>query len=201
MPLTARGLEHQYPGGPVLFAGLDLDLHPGVLAALTGPSGSGKSTLLAILAGWLHPTAGTVDRSGCLTTSWVLQNPHGQPRRRAVDHVVYPLLARGWRRDCAQEQAAGILAEFGIAEVAARPFRDLSGGEAQRLMLARAVARAPDLMLVDEPTAQLDRATAATVNTHLGSLAGRGIVVVVATHDTQTRDACDTVIDLARSLG
>jgi ABC-type lipoprotein export system ATPase subunit len=72
----------------------------------------------------------------------------------------------------------------------------LSGGESQRLMLARAYACAPDLMLVDEPTAQLDRASSNAVVNVLSQLAGRGCLVVIATHDPQVRDACTDVIDL-----
>jgi ABC-type lipoprotein export system ATPase subunit len=73
----------------------------------------------------------------------------------------------------------------------------LSGGEAQRLMLARAVATADDLLLVDEPTAPLDMSTAATVNKVLANIAQQDTIVVVATHDPHTRDACTRVIDLA----
>ena len=73
----------------------------------------------------------------------------------------------------------------------------LSGGEAQRLMLARAVCSRPDMLLVDEPTAQLDTRTAHSVSHVLGNLAGQGMIVLVATHDPDTRDACGRVIDLA----
>lgn len=191
-----RGLAHAFPPAPPLFAGLDLDLVPGEVVAVVGPSGSGKSTLLSILAGWVTPTAGTVERVGVQHVGWVLQNPHGVARRTALDHVVLPLLARGLARRDAEARAAEILDRFALAVVAGRQFRALSGGEAQRLMLARAVATAADLLLVDEPTAQLDLTTAATVNAVLAGLAGEAIVVV-ATHDPHTRDACTRVLDLA----
>lgn len=77
-----------------------------------------------------------------------------------------------------------------------RRFCDLSGGEAQRLMLARGIAAAPQLLLVDEPTAQLDRHTAREMNDHLHALSRSGVIVVIATHDPDTRDACTDVIDL-----
>jgi ABC-type lipoprotein export system ATPase subunit len=127
----------------------------------------------------------------------VLQNPHGVARRTALDHVVLPLLARGLARRDAEARAAEILDRFALAAVADRQFRALSGGEAQRLMLARAVATAADLLLVDEPTAQLDLTTAATVNAVLAGIAQDDAIVVVATHDPHTRDACTRVLDLA----
>jgi ABC-type lipoprotein export system ATPase subunit len=195
--LRARGLAHAFPGAGELFSGLDLDLVPGEVVALVGPSGSGKSTLLSILAGWVAPTAGTVERTRIEHTGWVFQNPHGVPRRAALDHVVLPLLARGLRRPEAENEAMTILDQFHLAPVADRPFRALSGGEAQRLMLARAVALAPDLLLVDEPTAQLDLHTASTVNAVLAGVAQQHSIVVVATHDPHTRDACTRVVDLA----
>jgi lipoprotein-releasing system ATP-binding protein len=129
---------------------------------------------------------------------WVFQNPHGVARRTALDHVTLPLLARGAPRRAADERAMEILDRFGLAPRATARFRELSGGEAQRLMLARGVASAPTLMLVDEPTAQLDRSTAAEVNDAIGELAATGTTVVVATHDDATRGACGDVLDLGR---
>ena len=191
------GLGHRFPGAPFLFRSLDFTLRPGELTGLCGPSGSGKSTLLSILAGWVTPTAGRVEFAGIDRTGWVFQNPYGVPRRTAVDHVRLPMLAAGWRRRDAEARAGEVLATFNLGHVAEQPFRDLSGGEAQRLMLARAVCAAPDLLLVDEPTAQLDRDTAATVNDTLGAVAQEGTVVVIATHDPRTRAVCTEVIDLA----
>jgi ABC-type lipoprotein export system ATPase subunit len=195
--VAAQGLGHEFPGTQWLFRGLDATLDPGEVVAVVGPSGSGKSTLLSLLAGWVKPVEGAVTWTGVDHVGWVFQNPHGVPRRTALDHVALPLLARGRRRREAAAEAAAILTRFGLGEVAARPFRALSGGEAQRLMLARAVATACDLLLVDEPTAQLDLATAATVNAVLANIAQDDVIVVVATHDPHTRDACTRVIDLA----
>ncbi|MCL2736761.1 MAG: ATP-binding cassette domain-containing protein [Propionibacteriaceae bacterium] len=194
--VVARGLAHEFPGTRRLFENLDLTLRPGEVVAVVGPSGSGKSTLLSILAGWVEPVEGSVERTGIDHTGWVLQNPHGVPGRTALDHVVLPLLARGRTRRDAEVEAIDLLDRFDLADVADRPFRALSGGEAQRLMLARAVATANDLLLVDEPTAQLDMATAATVNQVLLGVAQADAIVVVATHDPHTRDACTRVIDL-----
>ncbi len=191
------GLGHRFPGTAHLFTGLDFELRPGQIVGLCGPSGSGKSTLLSILATWVVPTEGTVEMTGVERTGWVFQNPFGVPGRTALDHVCLPLLALGQSRRCAELQAMDVLASFKLVKAARQAFRDLSGGEAQRLMLARAICSAPDLLLVDEPTAQLDIITAATVNETLGAVARDGTIVVIATHDPHTRDACTQVIDLS----
>jgi putative ABC transport system ATP-binding protein len=197
MSVSAHELSHSFPGTGVLFTGLSFELHAGDLVAVTGPSGSGKSTLLSLLAKWEKPVAGSVEWSGIESVGWVFQNPHGTPGRSALDHVVLPLLAKGKTRTAAEVEARAIMARFALLSVADRPFSALSGGEAQRLMLARAVAKTPSLLLVDEPTAQLDRSAAHTVNSVLGELALADAIVVVATHDADTRAACPIEYDLA----
>lgn len=194
--VTITDLSHAHPGGRELFAPVSFEFHPGEVIGLCGPSGSGKSTLLSIVAGWETPTAGSIHREQIATTRWVFQNPHGVPRRTALDHVVFPLLCRGMNRRDAEREADDIIGVFALSAVRDRQFRMLSGGEAQRLMLARAVAAAPDLLLVDEPTAQLDQRTAADVNDTLSGVARSGAIVVIATHDPGTRAACTRVIDL-----
>jgi ABC-type lipoprotein export system ATPase subunit len=191
------GLGHRFPATAYLFTGLDFELRPGQIVGLCGPSGSGKSTLLSILATWVDPTEGRVEMTGVERTGWVFQNPYGVPGRSALDHVCLPLLAKGESRRAAQRRAMQVLASFNLVKAARQPFRELSGGEAQRLMLARAVCSAPDLLLVDEPTAQLDIVTATTVNETLGAIAQDGTIVVIATHDPHTRAACTHVIDLS----
>lgn len=196
MQVTLQGLGHRFGAGPWLFRGLDAVLVPGHVYALTGPSGSGKSTLLSLLAGWETPAEGTVGRSELGRVGWVFQNPHGVARRTAADHVALPLLATGATGREADRGARILLDRFGLAHVADRPFRSLSGGEAQRLMLARGIAARPGMFLVDEPTAQLDLATAGEVNEALARLATESTIVVVATHDEHTRRACTDHIDL-----
>ena len=166
------------------------------VVCVIGPSGSGKSTLLSILAGWVKPSEGSIQRLNIGKTSWVFQNPIGVARRSVIDHVTLPYLARGLDVPQAEACARELLAQFGLAERASSEYRELSGGEAQRLMLARGVASGADLLLVDEPTAQLDVHTADTVNARLDALSRRGMIVVVATHDHRTRDAATDVIDL-----
>ena len=113
-----------------------------------------------------------------------------------MDHVVLPLLARGLTRAQAEREAIPLLRRFGLEGLRNHRFSELSGGEAQRLMLARAVISHPSLMLVDEPTAQLDIRTAATVSDALARIAQFDTIVVVATHDSRTRDACTDIINL-----
>ncbi|ALJ21516.1 ATP-binding cassette domain-containing protein [Microbacterium sp. No. 7] len=180
----------------MLFENVTVTVRAGQMVAVTGPSGAGKSTLLSIVAGWLPPLAGTVRREHVARTHWVFQNPYGLPRRTALDHVAFPFLARGERRPDAASAATRLMRRFGLGDRTRSAFADLSGGEAQRLMLARAVAAQPQLLLVDEPTAQLDRASARTVNEVLAGLAGEGTIVLVASHDPETVAACPDAIEL-----
>ncbi|WNM24290.1 ATP-binding cassette domain-containing protein [Demequina capsici] len=196
MSVTLTGVGHRFGNGPWLFREVATALDPGHVYALTGPSGSGKSTMLGLLAGWMEPSEGTVGRAAGLRIGWVPQNPHGVARRTVIDHVELPLLAAGAAADKAYDEAMELLERFQIPHLAAQQFRSISGGEAQRLMLARGIAAKPGLLLVDEPTAQLDRRTAATVDAVIGRLAESGTVVVVATHDAQTRDGCTDVLNL-----
>ena len=189
-------LEHRVGGEAPLFSGLSAILEPGGRYAVVGPSGSGKSTLLGLIAGAENPTSGRIDRVGVRRVGWVFQNPQGVSGRSALDHVVLPFIATGMPRPRAEIEARMLLTRFALGERAESRFASLSGGEAQRLMLARAIASQPDLLLVDEPTAQLDPANAATVVDALGALADEGAVIVIATHDPRIRDACDVVIDL-----
>lgn len=192
-----QGVSHAFSGGQPLFETITFRFDPGLRYAVTGASGSGKSTLLSILAGWTKPSVGEITQHGIRTTGWVFQNPHGSARRTALDHVTLPPLARGLSRAAAKELGQELLTSFGLEDRHDAQFRHLSGGEAQRLMLARAVAYAPQLLLVDEPTAQLDSRSARTVNDALGRVSISGGIVIVATHDPRTAAACDVQIELS----
>lgn len=198
MSVILRGVGHAWHDEAPLFSGVDVTFERGRVCAIVGPSGSGKSTLLSIIAGMQQPSAGTVERTLDDRAVWVFQNPYGVAGRTALDHVALPRVAMGASRRDAERDGLDLLARFGLDRRAPARFAELSGGEAQRLMLARAVAAAPRLMLVDEPTAQLDRVTAREVNRTIGVLAAEGAAVVVTTHDQETRDACDDVLDLGR---
>ena len=192
--IAATDLGHRFSSN-WLFRHLDFQLELGRLVGVCGPSGSGKSTLLGIVATWIKPTEGTLIRRDLERVSWVFQNPHGSTRRSALDHVTFPLLAQGQSLGEAETNAFSLMVNFDLVEVAHRPFGSLSGGEAQRLMLARAVASNPDALLIDEPTAQLDRAAASRVNATIKHVADQGSMVMIASHDPDTIAVCDTVIN------
>ena len=191
---------HWFVESQVLFEDVYATFSPGSITGVCGPSGCGKSTLLALVAGWDQPQRGVISRVGVSSVAWVFQNPHGVAKRTALDHVAFPLLVKGFSRGEASAQALETMRRFGVADVAERAFSTISGGEAQRLMLARALAVGPDVLLVDEPTAQLDRQSAAAVNETLGQVASAGAIVVIATHDRATQEVCDGIIDLGESV-
>lgn len=197
MFLKATGLGHGFDTEQRLFENLDFEIGPGELVCVSGPSGSGKSTLLSVLAGWEPPRWGSIEFFGSPRVAWVFQNPHGIAGRMALDHVALPYLARGLSRAEADTAALDVLALLNLSKVAHRRFQALSGGEAQRLMMARAVATDPHLLLMDEPTAQLDSRNAADVLAVLEHLSGIGPAVVIATHDPRVRAACTTEISLS----
>lgn len=205
MSVKLDSVGHRYAHGPWLFTGVTQTINPGEVVALVGPSGSGKSTLLAIIAGWLVPAAGSVALaeadSHAADVAWVFQNPHGNAHRSVIDHVALPLLAQGLAPADADARALRLLTDFGLDALPHRPFHTLSGGEAQRMLLARGLASDPAVLLVDEPTAQLDQRTARRVADALTALKDRGIVVIIATHDPHVRDQCTRVIDLADHTG
>ena len=196
MQVTASEVAFAHPGAAPLYEGLSFSAGSGDLVALTGPSGSGKSTLLSLIGGWLAPTEGTLEITGSGVVSLVPQNPYGVPGRSALDHVCLPLIAQGLSRREAVGQAREFLALVKLKEAANRPYRMLSGGERQRMLLARGLASQPGMLLVDEPTAQLDASAAAEVCEVLSGLGRQGALIFVATHDHRVVDACPSVIDL-----
>ena len=126
--VSVHDLAHRFPGTDVLFEHLDFTAIPGQTVAICGPSGCGKSTLLSILAGWEKPYHGTVERKNVERVGWVFQNPYGVPGRTALDHVVFPLLAKGLRRREAEPQALEAMGLFDLEYAADRRFSELSGG-------------------------------------------------------------------------
>ena len=114
--VTLRDVGHTFTGDTWLFRLLNADLRPDRVYALVGPSGSGKSTLLSILAGWVKPSEGSIQRLNIGKTSWVFQNPIGVARRSVIDHVTLPYLARGLDVPQAEACARELLAQFGLAE-------------------------------------------------------------------------------------
>ena len=166
---------------------IGLFLGPGSPTVLIGPNGSGKTTLLRLAMGLVAPTRGRITWGGREAVpptrrAIVLQRPV-MLRRSAAGNVAYALAAAGCRRAERARRVAELLNLVGLAELGTRPARRLSGGEQQRLALARALARDPDVLLLDEPTASLDPAATKAIEDLIRTIAARGIKVVMSTHN------------------
>lgn len=191
-------------GGRVLFAGLSATFHRSQFSAVVGPSGSGKSTLLALISGSLRPTTGTVVLTDQLTSRgpgehycvWVPQGLNALGARSVIDNVALAALADGRSRDEAADMAATHLAEVGLRGKEYQVTRSLSGGELQRVSVARALTSCRPLVLADEPTANLDAANTEQVAELLRTLAARK-TIIVATHDLNIASHADSVVSLA----
>jgi putative ABC transport system ATP-binding protein len=157
----------------------------GARIALVGPSGSGKSTLLHLFAGLEKPTAGIVEwPSPGVGIGLVFQGPSLLPTLDVTENVALPLLLDGHRETEALDRARRALAQLDIDGLAGAMPATLSGGQAQRVAIARVLASRPLLILADEPTGQLDRRTADhVVDVLLATAAEIGAALVIATHD------------------
>jgi ABC-type lipoprotein export system ATPase subunit len=193
--VVVSGLRFRYPRSERwLIEDATFDIAIGETVAVVGPSGSGKTTLLALVGGMLTPQAGSITLASSTRASasvaWIFQSPSLLPRRTALDNVALPLLAAGESREAASTQAGQLLESVGLGYIGHLEARRLSGGEAQRVAAARALAAGPDLLIADEPTASLDRNSAAVV--------GRAIIsasvdrsLLIATHDAELAALAD----------
>ena len=201
------GRWYRRRAGPEVVAldGVSLDVSPGEFVGLTGPSGSGKSTLLHLLAGLDTPTSGRVDLVGEALSSAgerararlrlehvgiVFQRFHLLASLTARSNVALPLVELGLGRRERRERAEAVLDRVGLADRAGHRPGELSGGEAQRVAVARALVADPDLVLADEPTGELDSEAGARVVELLADVA-TDRAVLVASHDPAVVDAAD----------
>jgi tungstate transport system ATP-binding protein len=161
---------------------VDLRIAPGERIALIGANGSGKSTLLRVLHGLLRPSAGKVLRDVTLGQAMVFQRPFVL-RASALSNVALGLWLRGTRWRAAKEAALLALGRVGLAQVALRNARTLSGGQLQRLALARAWSLQPQVLLLDEPTASLDPHAKREVEALMADFAASGMTLVFASHN------------------
>lgn len=213
--LVAEGLVKGYrtPAGEVpVLRGVDLEVPAGEMLAITGASGVGKSTLLHVLGTLDRPDAGALrigdedvlalsESRRCVfrnrTLGFVFQFHHLLPEFSAVENVAMPLLVARRPPAEARERAHRLLSELGLeAREEHRPGA-LSGGEQQRVAVARALAAEPRLLLADEPTGNLDRTTGESLHALLRDLVrGRGLTVLVVTHNEHLAGGCDRVLRL-----
>jgi tungstate transport system ATP-binding protein len=171
----------------ILLDRVSLTLAAGPPTVLVGPNGSGKTTLLRIAMGLLAPSSGQVRWGGRAESAptqraFVFQRPV-MLRRSVVANVQYALAAAGVPRAGRAARAQQLLASVGLEGLATRPARKLSGGEHQRLSLARALARDPAVLFLDEPTASSDPAATQMIERLIWAASDRGIKVIMATHD------------------
>jgi putative ABC transport system ATP-binding protein len=213
--LEASALTKSY-GDTHALAGVDLSIEVGEAVAIMGASGSGKTTLLHVLAGILSPDAGSMrlltgrgeieisglgDRARSAlrreTFGFVFQQGLLIPELTALENVALPLMLRGTSRADAEQLAARWLAELGLTGLGERRIGQLSGGQAQRVAVARAQAIEPLVVFADEPTGALDSTTSSEVmDALIASTTGRGRTLVVVTHDEGIAARCGRVVRL-----
>lgn len=208
--LAFDDVRHAY-GRKTTLCGVSLAIAPGEVIALLGPSGCGKTTLLHIAALLDVPDAGVrifdgidvanlgdsdVARLRRERIGMVFQRFHLLPHRSALENVAFRFRYTGVPAREARERARAALDEVGLATVAQTPARLLSGGEMQRVAVARALALPPRLLLADEPTGNLDADAARHVMELLAACRSRGIAVLIATHNPRWVGECDDTLRL-----
>ena len=197
LPIQASRLVLER-GGRRIIDDIDLVVDKGGVSVIMGPNGAGKSVLLRLLTGLLRPDAGTVswagarpDRARAPSVGMVFQKPV-LLRRSALANVRYVLRAGG--RAERTRQAEEALARAGLAHLAKTPARLLSGGQQQRLAIARALAPEPEVLLLDEPCANLDPAATAAIEALVADARARGTKILLVTHDVaQAKRVADDI--------
>lgn len=213
--LRATNLTKTYQGRVeevVVFRNLQLEIKQGELIAVTGESGAGKSTLLHLLGGLDKPTAGSVILGAIDTAKitevdlarfrnqaigFVFQFHHLLPEFSALENVMMPLLISGVGQREAAKRAAVLLQRVGLSHRGEHRPGEMSGGEQQRVAVARALVNAPQLLLADEPTGNLDERTGAELYALLRRLQQEdGLTAILVTHNMQLAAQCDRVLRL-----
>ena len=213
--LSLRDLHRTYRSGDRLLHvldGVELDLDAGEIVGLVGPSGSGKSSLLHAAGLLERPTSGRVIVEGrdCTDLSeaqrtrmrlsaigFVYQAHHLSPEFTAAENVMLPQLMAGRTPAVARERATALLAELGLADRTEHQPAQLSGGEQQRVAVARALANRPRILLADEPTGNLDPDTSASVFDSLRRVVrGQGTAALIATHNLELAGRMDRILTL-----
>lgn len=209
--LEAQDVTFEYVSNRPVLEAWSASFMPGTMTALTGPSGRGKSTLLYLLGLMLHPAQGDIfvdgERAGALPDrerarlraerfGFVFQDAALDPTRTVLDNVTETTLYRGFDRRASSERALALLDRFGVDVPPDRKPGQVSGGQAQRIALCRALLNDPLVLLADEPTGNLDPSTTELVVTALLQHARAGAAVIVVTHSPAVAEACDEEIRL-----
>jgi putative ABC transport system ATP-binding protein len=212
--VEARDLRREYHMGEELVRavrGVSLDVAKGDYVAIVGPSGCGKSTLLNLLGGIDRPTAGSVSIGGervdrmrdadatqfrLLRIGFVFQRFYLMPALTAIENVELPMAEAKMRRHERVTRARELLAYVGLGLRYDHRPAQLSGGEQQRVAIARALANAPELLLADEPTGELDARTGTEMIELLGQVNRDGTTIIVVTHDEDLARAARRVVHM-----
>jgi tungstate transport system ATP-binding protein len=199
LPLILQDVSYSSGGQPII-GGVSLRIEAGPSTILLGANGAGKSVLMRLMHGLLQPTGGAVrwsePNAARRRQAMVFQRPV-MLRRSALANVIYALELAGLPAAEGEAQALAALDEVGLRHLAARPARVLSGGEQQRLALARAWALHPEVLFLDEPTANLDPAATREIETVIRAFDAAGTKIVMATHNLgQARRLGDEVLFL-----
>jgi tungstate transport system ATP-binding protein len=204
LPLVLEDVSLQ-AGVTTILDRVSLTITPGAPTLIVGPNGAGKTTLLRLCMGLTAPSTGRISWGARTDTTLarraiLFQRP-AMLRRTAAGNVGYALAQAGIPRGSRAQSVAALLDRVGLSDLAQRPARRLSGGEQQRLALARALARDPEVLLLDEPTANLDPAATRSVEQIVLTAAQSGIKIVMASHDLgQVRRLAGDVVFLARGV-
>lgn len=210
--LSARELSFSYRrGSPPVIQNWSAEFPEGTTTALVGTSGRGKSTLLYLLGLMLQPSSGEIVVGGTSATrlsdsrkarlratkfGFVFQDAALDQTRTVLDNVTETALYRGERRSIATERALALLDRFRVNVASDRRPGQVSGGQAQRIALCRALLSNPRILLADEPTGNLDPGTASVVVRALREHASSGATVIIVTHSPEVADSCDRTLQL-----
>ena len=210
--ISFSNVSKKYTGDVTALSEISLDINEGELVFLTGPSGAGKSTLLKLIAGMEKPSGGVLQVSGQdmrklnRTTLPFLRRKLGlimqQQRllndRNVLANVMLPLIISGATTQEAKERATVALERVGMLGKAQAPPKALSGGEQQRVSIARAVVHKPRIILADEPTATLDRENGRMVLDMIEAFNRAGVTCVISTHDDRLLQDADRIVQLTQ---
>ena len=212
--IEARNIIKTFKNGPVetqVLRGIDLTVHDGEFIAIMGRSGAGKSTLMYQMSLLDHPTSGAVyidgkdatallsherSRLRLVTFGYVFQDYALLPELTALENVVVPLLMQGMSEKDAGVRAMRALERVGLHERPGNLPSQLSGGEQQRVSIARAIAHEPTVLFADEPTANLDRESSDAIMEIFKELHGRGQTIIMVTHEDEYGTLADRIIRL-----